>query len=42
MNSDQLLDITPESEILAWIHSLKIYMEGAGVRSEERRVGKEC
>ena len=33
MNSDQLLDITPESEILARIHSLKIYMEGAGVQA---------
>jgi Xaa-Pro aminopeptidase len=33
MNPDQLLDITPESEILARIHTLKIHMEGAGVQA---------
>ncbi|MBU0970108.1 MAG: Xaa-Pro peptidase family protein [Proteobacteria bacterium] len=33
MNPDQLLDITPESEILARIHTLKTHMEGAGVQA---------
>lgn len=33
MNPDYLLDITPESEILSRINTLKIHMEGAGVEA---------
>lgn len=33
MNPEQLLDITPESELLARIHTLKTHMEGAGVQA---------
>src|ERR1017187_7735552 len=32
----------PRAEVAALLHLLQIYLEKEAVRSEERRVGKEC